>query len=141
MKRLYGVLNVKIGPQKWPKRAILAVFWTFLKGPSVEFAQTALKCSFSHACFNGAIGSNDTFRRGLARIKMRSASDITSHISHEGSLIELDGLARHTFHRKMEHFGRFLKSRNFGGAVCQSAWGRATADRSKRGIRLLGALC
>ena len=66
-------MNVKIGLRKWPKRAILAVFWTFLKGPLREFAQTALKCSFSRARFTGAIGSDVQFKRGLARNKTRSA--------------------------------------------------------------------
>ena len=73
MGRLYGVLNVKIGQWKWPKRAILAVFMTFLKRPMREFAQIALKCSFSRARFTGAIGLDAQFRRGLARNKTRSA--------------------------------------------------------------------
>ena len=53
------------------KKAILAVFWTFLKGPSVEFAQNALKCAFSRARFTGAIRSDVSFCRGLARRKTR----------------------------------------------------------------------
>ena len=72
MGRLYGVLNVKIGLRKWPKRAILAVFWTFFKGPMREFAQTLLKCSFSHARFTGMIGSDVLFFRGLAQKETRS---------------------------------------------------------------------
>ena len=74
--RLYRVLNVQIGLQKWPKRAILAVFWTFFKGPMREFAQTALKCSFSCARFTGAIGLDVSFFRGLAQKETRSAAAI-----------------------------------------------------------------
>ena len=59
-------------------------FWQFfglyLKGPLREFAQTALKCSFSRARFNGAIGLNDTFRRGLARKKNAQCERLFLHI-------------------------------------------------------------
>ena len=71
--RPYGDLNVINGLRKWPKKAILAVFWTFLKGPSVEFAHNALKCMFSCARFTDAIRSDVSFRRGLARRKTRGA--------------------------------------------------------------------
>ena len=39
-----------------------------------EFAQIALKCSFSRARFTGAIGLDAQFWRGLARNKTRSAN-------------------------------------------------------------------
>ena len=38
-----------------------------------EFAQTALKCSFSRARFTGVIGSDVSFFRGLAQKETRSA--------------------------------------------------------------------
>ena len=84
MGRLYGVLNVKVGARRWPKRAILAVFWTFLKGPMREFAQTALKCSFFRARFTAAIGSDAQFKRSLARKKCAVRMDYGGFGSEKG---------------------------------------------------------
>ena len=73
------------------KKAILAVFWTFLKGPSVEFAQNALKCTFFHARFTGLIGSDASFCRGLARRKTCSARGRSGNTAPAG--VEYTGTA------------------------------------------------